>query len=50
MSKPKRKRQRVRIRKGSLGRELYLDRKGSWVSWLPLRWILIASCHAHALW
>ena len=33
MSKPARKRQRLRIRKGGFGRELYLDRKGEWVPW-----------------
>ena len=27
------RRQRVRIRKGGFERELYLDRKGKWVSW-----------------
>ena len=33
MSKPARKRQRVRIRKGGFDRELYLDRSGKWVPW-----------------
>jgi hypothetical protein len=31
MKKPRR--QRVRIRKGGFGRELYLDRQGKWVPW-----------------
>jgi hypothetical protein len=33
MSKPARNQQRVRIRKGGFEKELYLDRKGKWVSW-----------------
>jgi hypothetical protein len=33
MSKPARKQQRVRVRKGGFDRELYLDRKGQWVPW-----------------
>jgi len=33
MNKPKRKSQRIRIRKGGFGEELYLSRKGKWGKW-----------------
>ena len=31
--KPKRKPERIRIRKGGFGQELYLSRKGTWGKW-----------------
>ncbi len=31
--KPKRKPERIRIRKGGFGEELYLSRKGKWGKW-----------------
>jgi hypothetical protein len=33
MSKPKRKSQRIRIRKGGFREELYLGRNGTWGKW-----------------
>jgi len=33
MSKPKRKPERIRIRKGGFREELYLSRNGTWEKW-----------------
>ena len=33
MNKPKRKPERIRIRKGGFQQELYLNRKGTWGKW-----------------